>query len=102
MPPRLHTPEVAAEALGCTVSWLKDQARLRRIPFTMVGGQYRFSDSHLEEIIRIFEQRPESPHLPPAPKPKPLPTGQQGLRARRPSTKRVVDGGHAGIRGTYS
>jgi excisionase family DNA binding protein len=56
---RLHTPAEAAEQLRCKESWLKEQARLRRIPFSRVGGAYRFSDDHLEQIILIFEERPD-------------------------------------------
>ena len=56
----LHTPAQAAEILQCKPSWLREQARLRRIPFTMLGGAYRFSDAHLAEIVAIHEQRPDS------------------------------------------
>jgi excisionase family DNA binding protein len=93
MAPQLYTPEVAAEALECTASWLKEQARLRRIPFTMVGGQYRFSDAHLEEIIRIFEKRPVAPHSPSPPMRKAKPPGQAILRGRRPPERYAPDGG---------
>ncbi|MCO5973753.1 helix-turn-helix domain-containing protein [Actinoallomurus soli] len=45
--PLLHTPDEAAEKLRCKPSWLKEQARKRRIPFTFIGGAYRFTDAHL-------------------------------------------------------
>lgn len=92
MTPRLHTPEVAADTLQCTASWLKEQARRRKIPFTMISGQYRFSDAHVEEIIRIFEQRPE-PEYPPAPKRRVKAPPQEAaqLRARRPRQRRTAD-----------
>ncbi|WP_158840939.1 helix-turn-helix domain-containing protein [Saccharothrix deserti] len=57
--PRLHTPQEIADALGCSEWWVKEQARRRRIPFVMVGGAYRFSSKHLDEIVATFEQRPE-------------------------------------------
>jgi excisionase family DNA binding protein len=57
-PPRLLEPSEVAAVLGCSEWWVKEQARRRRIPFTKVGGAYRFTDEHLYEIIRIFEQRP--------------------------------------------
>jgi hypothetical protein len=60
MAPSVHTADEAAEILRCTASWLKEQARLRAIPFTMLGG-YRWTDAHLEEIITLREQRPSTP-----------------------------------------
>jgi excisionase family DNA binding protein len=56
--PRLYTKGEAAALLRCTVSWLEKRAAKRLIPFTMLGGAYRFSDEHLAEIIRLNEQRP--------------------------------------------
>jgi hypothetical protein len=35
-------------------------------PLTKVGGAYRFTDEHLYEIIRIFEQRPVQTEAPDA------------------------------------
>lgn len=58
--PRLHTAKEVADALGVSESWVKDQARRRKIPFTLVGGTYRFTAAHLDQIIEIFEQRPAS------------------------------------------
>lgn len=57
--PRLHTPDEVAEALGVSGWWVREQARQHRIPFTKVGGAYRFSAQHVTEIIRIFEDRPD-------------------------------------------
>jgi excisionase family DNA binding protein len=57
-PPRLLEPSEVAALLGCSEWWVKEQARRRRVPFTKVGGAYRFTDEHLYEIIRIFEHRP--------------------------------------------
>ena len=84
--PLLHTPEEAAETLRCKESWLKDQARQRNIPFTLVGGAYHFSRKHLEWIVDHFEVLPEQRQTAPAPRRKaaaePLPTGMTPLQAR--------------------
>ncbi|MEV0121226.1 helix-turn-helix domain-containing protein [Streptomyces sp. NPDC050703] len=56
--PRLYVPEEVAAVLGCSAWWVKDRARRRLIPFTRVGRAYRFSDEHLAEIIRMYEERP--------------------------------------------
>jgi len=58
-PVRLYSPAEIAKALGCSEWWVKEQARKRRIPFTWIGGSYRFTNEHLTEIIRIFEKRPK-------------------------------------------
>lgn len=58
--PRLYTAKEIAEALRATENWVKERARRRQIPFTLVGGSYRFSEEHLEQIIEIFEQLPQS------------------------------------------
>jgi Helix-turn-helix domain len=55
-PVLVYSPEEAATILHCRPSWLKEQARLRRIPFTMIGGAYRFTAEHLAEIVRLGEQ----------------------------------------------
>ncbi|MGH3377102.1 MAG: helix-turn-helix domain-containing protein [Actinoallomurus sp.] len=59
----LRTPEEAAILLRCKSSWLKEKARRREIPFTLIGGAYRFTDAHLDRIIRQFEEQPQQ-HLP--------------------------------------
>lgn len=57
--PRLYGPSEIATAIGCSEWWVKEQARRRRIPYTRLGGSYRFTADHLDEIIRLFEERPE-------------------------------------------
>lgn len=56
----LHRPADVARMLQCSEWWVKEQARKRRIPFSLIGGSYRFTDEHVAEVIRLFEQRPES------------------------------------------
>jgi excisionase family DNA binding protein len=56
--PILHTVDEAAELLACKPSWLKEKARRREIPFTLVGGSYRFSDEHIAQIVDQFEVAP--------------------------------------------
>jgi len=56
----LHTPEEAAKILRVRKSWLERRAAARKIPFTMLGGCYRFTDGHLAEIVRMHEQGPNS------------------------------------------
>ncbi|MGK3106101.1 helix-turn-helix domain-containing protein [Streptomyces sp. WAC05858] len=59
--PRLYRPEEIAETLGCSAWWVKDRARRRLIPHTRVGRAYRFTASHLAEIVRLHEERPVRP-----------------------------------------
>ena len=56
--PRLYTAGEAAAILRVKQSWLERQAADRKIPFTMLGGSYRFTSAHLEQIIRLHEQAP--------------------------------------------
>jgi excisionase family DNA binding protein len=54
----MHTAEEAAKLLKVKQSWLERQAAARKVPFSMLGGSYRFSDSHLAEIVRMNEVKP--------------------------------------------
>jgi hypothetical protein len=54
----IFTADEAAVILRVRRSWLERQAGSRRIPFTLLGGSYRFTAVHIREIIRIFEQAP--------------------------------------------
>ena len=56
--PILYTTEEAAEILRVKKSWLERQAAARKIPFTMLGGGYRFTSTHLSAIIKMHEQAP--------------------------------------------
>src|SRR6266702_2206245 len=54
----MHTAEEAARLLKVKRSWLERQAAGRKIPFSMLGGSYRFSDRHIAEIVRMNEVVP--------------------------------------------
>jgi excisionase family DNA binding protein len=56
--PVLYTTEEAADILRVRQGWLERQAAARKIPFTLLGGCYRFTVRHLHEIVSLFE--PES------------------------------------------
>jgi excisionase family DNA binding protein len=56
--PTLYTTEEAAEILRVKKSWLERQAAARKIPFTMLGGGYRFTSTHLSAIVKMHEQAP--------------------------------------------
>jgi excisionase family DNA binding protein len=64
----MHTAEEAARLLKVKRGWLERQAAARKIPFSMLGGSYRFSDRHLAEIVRMNEVAPVPP-APDAPQP---------------------------------
>jgi excisionase family DNA binding protein len=57
--PVMHTAEEAARLLKVKRSWLERQAAARKIPFSMLGGSYRFTDRHLAEIVRMNEVAPQ-------------------------------------------
>jgi hypothetical protein len=59
--PVIYTAEEAAVILKCTASWLKERARRREHPFTLLGGSYRWTPGHLKEIVRLGEQQPSPP-----------------------------------------
>ncbi len=56
--PTLFTADEAAGILRVKKSWLERQAAARKIPFTVLGGSYRFTAAHLEEIVRLYERSP--------------------------------------------
>ncbi len=56
--PPVYLPRDIAKALHCSEWWVKEQARRGRIPFSKLGGGYRFTAEHFAEIMRIFESRP--------------------------------------------
>jgi excisionase family DNA binding protein len=54
----VYTLNEAAEVLRVKPSWLERQAAARKVPFTMLGGSYRFTADHLAAIITQHENRP--------------------------------------------
>jgi hypothetical protein len=58
-----YRPAEAAKILHCSQWWLKEQARKRRVPFSWIGGSYRFTSEHIAEIVHIFEVRPDAGHF---------------------------------------
>jgi excisionase family DNA binding protein len=54
----IYTVAEAAAVLRVKESWLERQAAARKIPFTMLGGTYRFTADHLAAIVRINEKTP--------------------------------------------
>jgi excisionase family DNA binding protein len=56
--PGIYTAEEAAIILKVSADWLRRRAAARKIPFTMPGGSYHFTDAHLAEIIRLYEHVP--------------------------------------------
>jgi excisionase family DNA binding protein len=58
MTPTLYTAAEAAEILRVKQSWLERQAAARKIPFTLLGGAYRFTADHLAAIVHMHEEVP--------------------------------------------
>ena len=56
--PDVYTLAEAAQLLRVRESWLERMAAARRIPFTMLGGSYRFTGDHLIQIVRMHESMP--------------------------------------------
>lgn len=68
-PALVHTATEAAAIIGgtCKPSWLRQQAREKKIPCRKIGGAYNFSDADIAEILAIVEQRPAEKPAAPAP-----------------------------------
>lgn len=56
--PVVRTLGETAVILRVNASWLERQAAARKIPFTMLGGAYHFTDKHMTEIVRLYEHIP--------------------------------------------
>lgn len=82
-----HPVEEAAELLGCKASWLREQARLRKVPFTMLSGAYHFTDKHLEWIVERFEETPRPAAAAPAPRRRKKTTAEQTVPSTRLRTR---------------
>ena len=70
----IYTLDEAAAILRVKPSWLERQAAARKIPFTMLGGSYRFTADHLAAIVALHENRP-APQSPFTTKPRPRNSG---------------------------
>jgi excisionase family DNA binding protein len=79
----LYTTEEAAEILRVKKSWLERQAAARKVPFTMLGGSYRFTSVHLSAIVKMHEQAPAPSEW----------TGSDTRSRRRSTEPRVPDRG---------
>jgi len=94
--PLCHKASEVAVMLGISQWWIKEQARHGRIPYTWLGGSYRFTTEHIAEIVRLFEVRPTEPtttaavvRLTPRSTTAPRDSGPPTLlRARRPRRTR--------------
>lgn len=51
--PKLHTTEAGAEKLGLKPRTLRRLAAARRVDVTMVGGEYRWTDAQLAQVIEV-------------------------------------------------
>ena len=81
--PKVYTLSEAAQMLRVRESWLERQAAARRIPFTMLGGSYRFTGEHLIQIVRMHE-------ITPAPE-DPQPALEQHSRPRKTRAKPTLE-----------
>lgn len=52
----LYTTHEAAAYLRVSYDWLKKQAAKREVPHTRIGRAVRFSQAHLDQIVRAGEQ----------------------------------------------
>ena len=57
---RVYDADEAAAILRCKPSWLREKARRREIPHTVIGGSYRWTSDHLAAIVRLGERVPPS------------------------------------------
>ncbi|MBC6456354.1 helix-turn-helix domain-containing protein [Actinomadura sp. HBU206391] len=87
---RLFTADEVSDALQISKRSLQKMCAERRIPFVMISGSYRVSDTHVEAIIATFEVQPGPVERKAAPRrrtaqpPAAPESGVTHLRARRP------------------
>jgi excisionase family DNA binding protein len=82
----VYTTDEAAKILRVKKSWLERQAARRKIPFSMLGGCYRFTDADLIDILRITKHSPRKQEQVPAPRhvPRQRSVDEQAVTALRP------------------
>jgi hypothetical protein len=86
--PKTHTAEETAAIIGgdMTASWLKEKARRREIPFTMLANRYSWTTAQIAEIIAGAEYRPQP----------------QARRAASPSRRNLAAGAEAAPAGVVT
>jgi len=83
--PTLYTAAEAAQILRVKQSWLERQAAARKIPFTLLGGAYRFTADHLAAIVQMHEEMPS-------------PSGSaRDDRSRSPRTRKPAQAAGSGV-----
>lgn len=61
---RVLTLEEVAEQLQVKPSWLRARCEGREVPFALLGGRYRFTPEHVDQIIATFEEKPRTKRRP--------------------------------------
>jgi hypothetical protein len=96
---KTYSASEAAEIIGgkCKASWLREKARRRLIPFTMIAGAYHWTDAQIDAIVKMGEQQPGRQQRQPAQRrttPVPVQQDQSAvpplLVARVPKRMRVA------------
>lgn len=52
----LLTDETLGKLLGKSKFWVAEQSRRGRLPHLKVGNRRRYTDAHVTEILRLFDQ----------------------------------------------
>lgn len=79
--PTLYSAQEVADALGCSLWWVRDRARRGLIPHVRVADAYKFTAGHFAEIVRLHEKRPAS-RAQPAPCPPTMPPARRSRPAQ--------------------
>lgn len=88
--PTLYSAQEVADALGCSLWWVRDRARRGLIPHTRVADSYKFTAEHVAEIVRFHEKRPAQPTRPaPAPQVAPTSTAPRAVPPQAPTAAEV-------------
>lgn len=59
--PLTYNMRTAAQRLNVSYEWLKKQVAADKVRHLRYGRAVRFTDEHLDEIIRAHERRPARP-----------------------------------------
>lgn len=100
--PRLYRPDEVAVSLGCSEWWVKDRARRRLIPFTLIGGAYRFTADQFAAAVQLYEVAPRTDVPEPAARPSVKPRipdeqrkNDRAIRLRARPPRRIRDQGES-------